>query len=557
MFRRTSITLFIAAFLMTELAFVPEAFAQSNYMWQQQMRQQQMRQQEMMRQQQRQQEMMRQQRMQQEAMRRQQEQARQRQQEMARQRQVEMRRQTEIRRQQQAERQRQAQRQRELQRQRQREAQRTREIGQRQAASRQEAVRQRQAAMVQDRAVRQQKKLQQLRQRRLDEKRRQERTTRSRSSNSVAMIAALRAARVPTVSQRGINPVVRNSTTNTIAQRNAARQAQGSKPSTTDQLATQKQAAQAKIQRVRDAQRRLQIQRNAQQRQRQQQARQRQEQKTADAKKGFASCAGGTCKTADCSFHGDTLVLTKDGLKPIRSITPGLDYAWSRDETSGQADWKLVTAHFSNEYDEEVHVTVRNPGSQSEQTIVSNRIHRFFVPDQQPNGSLHLVAANDNHIPGAWVEAQHLSSDDDLIDADSRILDVSSVKIVEHPIIAYNITVSDYHTYFVSKTLRSGTIWVHNDCIDEVIAHKVRFVRITSKGTRIEEIPSATRADADADFDAMKLNKVRAVGPDRRMGFTSDNRRVIVRPSNKDGRPTIAIQNPNGKTIREVRYGDK
>ena len=79
-----------------------------------------------------------------------------------------------------------------------------------------------------------------------------------------------------------------------------------------------------------------------------------------------------------CSFHGDTLVLTNTGLKPISNVDEG-DLVWSRDATTGGMAWKPVLAQYVNIYDETVHVTVRDVDTGVEQVIISNRIHPFFV----------------------------------------------------------------------------------------------------------------------------------------------------------------------------------
>jgi hypothetical protein len=93
-------------------------------------------------------------------------------------------------------------------------------------------------------------------------------------------------------------------------------------------------------------------------------------------------------------------------------------------------------------------------------------------------------------------------------------------------------------------------IWGNNRTVVE---------NVTTRGTSIERIPGGTRAQADADFDALKLSNVRTIGTDRRMGTLADGTNVIVRPS-RDGRPTIEFQRTtdagNVRTTREIRYGD-
>lgn len=42
---------------------------------------------------------------------------------------------------------------------------------------------------------------------------------------------------------------------------------------------------------------------------------------------------------------------------------------------------------------------------------------------------------------------------------------MSSVRIAEEPLQAYNLTVADYHTYFIKGEKGSSGVWVHNDCL--------------------------------------------------------------------------------------------
>ena len=43
-----------------------------------------------------------------------------------------------------------------------------------------------------------------------------------------------------------------------------------------------------------------------------------------------------------------------------------------------------------------------------------------------------------------------------------------SVRIAEEPLQAYNLTVADYHTYFIKGEKGSSGVWVHNDCLNEL-----------------------------------------------------------------------------------------
>jgi len=57
---------------------------------------------------------------------------------------------------------------------------------------------------------------------------------------------------------------------------------------------------------------------------------------------GSIGSGGGGSGGGTCSFDGDTLVLTEDGYEPIRDLIAYEDRVWSRDENTGEADWKTV-----------------------------------------------------------------------------------------------------------------------------------------------------------------------------------------------------------------------
>lgn len=170
--------------------------------------------------------------------------------------------------------------------------------------------------------------------------------------------------------------------------------------------------------------------------------------------KNFIRCGLGGCS---CSFHGETQVLTKDGFRPIKSLVVEEDYVWSRDEHTGDMDWKQVVAHYSNSYEETVTINIKNSQNSETQTIISNRIHPFFVLF---DGGYQGV------INGHWIEAQNLLPGDFLLSYDERILHVENISVKKEPILAYNISVKDHHTYFIRGANFYGTAsaLVHNDC---------------------------------------------------------------------------------------------
>lgn len=182
------------------------------------------------------------------------------------------------------------------------------------------------------------------------------------------------------------------------------------------------------------------------------------------AQKKFSQCKGGECKlrTGNCSFHGDTLVKTKDGYEPIKSLKVGEDWVWSRNEFTGEMDWKPIIALFSNNYPQTVEVTVTNPETNTSQVVRSNRIHEFYIS----RGN--IVDSNfGTNQGGVWIQAQNLQPGDLVLTSSEKLLSVDFIKFQNIPIKAFNITVDELHTYFISEQDSDESIWVHNACNDD------------------------------------------------------------------------------------------
>lgn len=79
----------------------------------------------------------------------------------------------------------------------------------------------------------------------------------------------------------------------------------------------------------------------------------------------------------------------------------------------------------------------------------------------------------------------------------------------------------------------------------------------TGGGTRLWGKPG-TVDDANKDFDDKNPSNVEDKGNGVRVGQTEDGKRIIVRPTSSDKRPTIEIQRPDGKHAEDkIRYGNK
>ena len=162
------------------------------------------------------------------------------------------------------------------------------------------------------------------------------------------------------------------------------------------------------------------------------------------AKPGKAAVSGDFSKSYTCSFHGSTLVKTADGYKAIAHIRVG-DRVFAKDEASGETGYKPVTARYGNPYQETVYIEVSD-GLGKIQTLVSNRIHPFYSG-------------------GKWIKAEDLKAGSRLFAENGAEQTVQSVTVKQEPLQAYNLTVADWHTYFVKgdKAETEG-VWVHNAC---------------------------------------------------------------------------------------------
>lgn len=182
-------------------------------------------------------------------------------------------------------------------------------------------------------------------------------------------------------------------------------------------------------------------------------------------------------KSCGCSFHGSTLVKTLRGMVPIKDIEVGRDYAWSKNEFTGEQDWKEVTDHFVNTYEQTVVVKVESWSGQV-QEIISNQVHPFFTQNPKKRLPVLLVSSvsskpsesSEGHYytgpieGGQWVDAADLEPGFRLLDSNGEWSVVLSVEHRIGELKAYNLTVRDFHTYFVAENDNTPSIWVHNSC---------------------------------------------------------------------------------------------
>ncbi|ENW2957487.1 hint domain-/BECR-fold containing toxin, partial [Neisseria gonorrhoeae] len=122
------------------------------------------------------------------------------------------------------------------------------------------------------------------------------------------------------------------------------------------------------------------------------------------------------------------MVRTADGYKAIARIRAG-ESVLSKDEASGKTGYKPVTAQYGNPYQETVYIKVSD-GIGNSQTLISNRIHPFYSG-------------------GKWIKAEDLKAGSRLFAESGKTQTVRNIIVKPTPLKAYNLTVADWHTYFV------------------------------------------------------------------------------------------------------------
>jgi RHS repeat-associated protein len=139
-------------------------------------------------------------------------------------------------------------------------------------------------------------------------------------------------------------------------------------------------------------------------------------------------------KALPCNcFTAGTKVQTDEGEKNIEDIEVG-DKVLSKDEETGEVAYKEVTATFNHETDEIYQIHVGG------QTIESTYNHPFYVKDK------------------GWTFVKDLKPGDLLVQSGGNTLKIDSIELLHKHVTVYNMTVDEFHTYFVSDL----GIWVHN-----------------------------------------------------------------------------------------------
>ncbi|WP_244878761.1 polymorphic toxin-type HINT domain-containing protein, partial [Saccharibacillus kuerlensis] len=173
-------------------------------------------------------------------------------------------------------------------------------------------------------------------------------------------------------------------------------------------------------------------------------------------------------------FTTGTQVKTDQGDKNIEDIQVG-DQVLSKDDVTGEEGYKTVTATFNHIADEIYTIHVGG------QKIESTYNHPFWVEGK------------------GWTYVKDLKVGDELTQADGTKLEIDKIELEQRQARVYNMTVDEFHTYFVSDL----GIWVHNtnnsncniNCINEVTNLLVKMPEFS--GSTREQLLSAVQ---DAEF---------------------------------------------------------
>ncbi|MTI95550.1 MAG: hypothetical protein FH749_08685, partial [Firmicutes bacterium] len=137
-------------------------------------------------------------------------------------------------------------------------------------------------------------------------------------------------------------------------------------------------------------------------------------------------------------FVGGTLILTKDGHKPIEEIQVG-DEVYSYNPETGEKGLKSVVNTFVHDKDVLLNVYI------GELKIETTEEHPFWVVDK------------------GWVLAGDLEVGDQLLLHSDEIVEITELEWIQlaDPVKVYNFEVKDWHTYFVSEI----DVFVHNKAL--------------------------------------------------------------------------------------------
>lgn len=119
---------------------------------------------------------------------------------------------------------------------------------------------------------------------------------------------------------------------------------------------------------------------------------------------------------------------------------------------------------------------------------------------------------------GGWADAGKLRNGDTLLDASGNFVDVTAILLTSSNLTAYNLSVTDFHTYYVG----GGSILVHN-CAKGSRNKK----RKTSYGDKGKERTSSQRKPTKETHEKGQIMERREIKEERKV--TSGDRTGVSR----------------------------
>nr|CBA08303.1 hypothetical protein NMW_1480 [Neisseria meningitidis alpha275] len=219
------------------------------------------------------------------------------------------------------------------------------------------------------------------------------------------------------------------------------------------------------------------------------------------------------------------MVKTADGYKAIARIRTG-DLVFAKDEASGKTGYKPVTARYGNPYQETVYIEISD-GIGNNQTLISNRIHPFYSQ-------------------GKWIQAGRLKKGDTLLSESGAKQTVQNITLKQQPLKAYNLTVADWHTYFVKgNQAETEGVWVHNAC-------PIKPKPTNHAQQRKEEAKNDSHRSVGDSNRVVREGKQYLDSDTGNHVYVKGDKVVILTP---DGRQVTQFKNSKANTSKRVKNG--
>lgn len=193
-------------------------------------------------------------------------------------------------------------------------------------------------------------------------------------------------------------------------------------------------------------------------------------------------------------FVAGTEVLTPNGYQDIVSLQVG-DLVWAKDVDSGVSGWKAITHTWVVEDKAIYRVTIETENGK-QQTIDATESHPFYVAGK------------------GWVDTVDLVEGDQFEDDKQRALRVVSIDNLNKKDTAYNFTVADYHTYYVT----TQNVLVHNCGGDVTNKTGKKYVTYTADDLDNPGKIYTGRCSGTCDMTPQQILDKRKAGHHRNLG---------------------------------------